>query len=39
LFTYDIEARLLEHNHGIKGYTMKKRPWTIVHTENFITKS
>ncbi len=39
-FTSDIKSRLLSHNElGTKGWTMKFRPWTLVHTEEFETKT
>jgi putative endonuclease len=38
-FTSDVEQRLLSHNHlATKGWTIKFRPWRIVHTETFDTK-
>ena len=39
-FTADIENRMLSHNHlANKGWTVKFRPWALVHTENFETKT
>jgi len=39
-FTSDLEARLASHNHfSKKGWTIKYRPWTLVHAENFNTKA
>jgi len=38
-YTSDIKQRLLSHNKlATKGYTIKFRPWEIVHTESFNTK-
>jgi putative endonuclease len=38
-YTSDIEARLLSHNIlATKGWTIKFRPWTLVHQEIFDTK-
>jgi putative endonuclease len=38
-FTSDIEARILSHNIlANKGWTIKFRPWTLIHTESFATK-
>jgi putative endonuclease len=38
-FTADLEQRLLSHNVlGKKGYTIKFRPWTLIHTETFDLK-
>ena len=39
-FTSNLEARILSHNHlANKGYTLKFRPWEIIYTEIFETKS
>ena len=39
-FTSDLEKRFLSHNElGKKGWTIKFRPWRIIHTENYETKS
>ncbi len=38
-YTSNIEARFKSHNKlGTKGWTIKFRPWIIVHTEEFDTK-
>ncbi len=38
-YTSDLEARILSHNQlATKGYTVKFRPWTLIHTEVFETK-
>ncbi len=38
-YTINLEARLISHNElGHKGWTIKYRPWTLVHTENHETK-
>ncbi len=38
-YTSDLEARILSHNVlAVKGYTLKFRPWEIIHTEFFETK-
>ena len=38
-FTSDLEGRLLSHNHlATKGWTIKFRPWQLLHSENFHTK-
>ena len=38
-FTSDLEARLLSHNTlSKKGYTVKFRPWELLHKEIFETK-
>ncbi|MBN8688150.1 MAG: GIY-YIG nuclease family protein [Chitinophagales bacterium] len=39
-FTNDIERRLFEHNVSeTKGFTLRFRPWVVVHTESFDSKS
>ncbi|MBA4239964.1 MAG: endonuclease [Sphingobacteriaceae bacterium] len=39
-YTYNIEQRLLAHNHlETKGYTLKYRPWKLIYTEIFSEKS
>ena len=39
-YTSDLEKRFKSHNElGIKGWTVKFRPWEIVYTEIFETKS
>lgn len=39
-FTSNLEQRLLSHNDlGKKGWTIKFRPWQLVHTEVFELKS
>jgi len=35
-FTSDIQNRILSHNQlGKKGFTLKFRPWKLIHTEVF----
>lgn len=39
-YTSDIKNRLLSHNElATKGYTIKYRPWVIVYTEEYETKT
>ena len=39
-FTSNLEQRLISHNElGKKGWTIKFRPWTLIHTEAFETKA
>ena len=39
-YTSNLHERLKSHNElGTKGYTLKYRPWTIIHTEIFDDKS
>ena len=38
-YTSNIEQRLLSHNElATKGWTIKFRPWQIIHIEEFATK-
>jgi len=39
-FTSDLVQRFLSHNElGKKGWTIKFRPWQLIHTEEFQLKS
>jgi putative endonuclease len=39
-FTSDLDDRFLSHNKlATKGWTVRYRPWEIVHTEEFRTKA
>ncbi|OAQ38626.1 endonuclease [Pedobacter psychrophilus] len=39
-FTSNLEQRLTSHNElATKGYTIKYRPWKLIHQEGFETKS
>jgi putative endonuclease len=35
----DVAQRLVEHNLGLSKYTRRWRPWELVHTEMFETRS
>ena len=37
--TQDVEARLERHNQGRTKYTKPKRPWKVVATEEYDTRS
>ncbi len=38
-FTSDLPKRLIGHNTlNTKGYTVKFRPWIVLHTEEYISK-
>ena len=38
-YTSNLEQRLLSQNEiSKKGWTMKFRPWIVIHTENFDSK-
>ena len=37
--TSNLEARFKSHNElGTKGWTIKFRPWEVIHTEEFDSK-
>ncbi|MFM8431209.1 MAG: GIY-YIG nuclease family protein [Bacteroidota bacterium] len=39
-FTSNLEQRLLSHNQlSKKGWTTRCRPWKIIHSESFPSKS
>jgi putative endonuclease len=39
-YTSDLEDRYKSHNElATKGWTIRFRPWSILHTENFDSKS
>ncbi|WP_163381391.1 GIY-YIG nuclease family protein [Cyclobacterium sp. SYSU L10401] len=39
-FTSDLQKRLISHNElGTKGWTIKFRPWKLIHTETFESKN
>ena len=39
-FTSDLENRLRSHNiFASKGWTIKFRPWILIYTESFTTKT
>jgi putative endonuclease len=39
-YTSDLESRFKSHNElATKGYTVKYRPWEILHVEEFETKA
>ncbi|MEK7636070.1 MAG: GIY-YIG nuclease family protein [Patescibacteria group bacterium] len=35
----NIERRLKQHNNGVVRSTKFKRPWLLIHKENFLTYS
>jgi len=37
--TSNMEKRLFAHNNLPKGWTAKFRPWIVIHSETFETKS
>ncbi|HZI24743.1 MAG TPA: GIY-YIG nuclease family protein [Chryseolinea sp.] len=37
-FTTDLSARALAHNVGVKGWTIRGRPWMLIHREAFTNK-
>lgn len=34
----DVPARLIEHNAGKCRYTSGRRPWTVLHVEEYATR-
>jgi len=39
-YTSHLYNRLMHHNQkGVKGWTIKYRPWVLIHLELFYTKS
>lgn len=39
-YTSDLHSRLKSHNElSKKGLTVKYRPWNLVYSEEFVTKS
>jgi putative endonuclease len=39
-YTSNLESRLLSHNQlGIKDWTKRYRPWELMYTERYQTKS
>ncbi len=39
-YTSHLIERFKSHNHlGKKGYTLKYRPWEVIHVEFFTTKA
>ncbi|MCB9223072.1 MAG: GIY-YIG nuclease family protein [Crocinitomicaceae bacterium] len=38
-FTENLIQRYHWHNHGPKGYTLRYRPWKVVHVQFFESKS
>ena len=37
--TKDLANRISEHNNGLARYTRHRGPWTLVHTEEYETRS
>jgi putative endonuclease len=39
-YTSNLDERMLSHNSlSKKGYTLKFRPWSLVHTEELVLKA
>ena len=38
-YSQNTETRLLKHNSSSKGYTSTKKPWVLVYSEKFDSKS
>ena len=37
--TKDLDARVLHHNQGRSKYTRARRPWNLVYSEDFDSRS
>jgi putative endonuclease len=37
--TQDVQARLARHNQGRSSYTKAQRPWHLIYTEQFESRS
>jgi putative endonuclease len=37
--TSNLEARIKSHNVSSKGWTVRGRPWVLVHSEHFNSKA
>ncbi len=37
-FTANLDARLHAHNNGVKGWTLRGRPWILINSEIFNEK-
>ena len=37
--TANLQDRLLRHNQGRSRFTKSKRPWLLLHSESFATRS
>jgi putative endonuclease len=37
--TSNLEARVMSHNIGLKGWTVRGRPWILIYSEQHSTKS
>ncbi len=39
-YTNDVERRLFEHNVSeSRGFTLRYRPWQVIHSESYISKT
>ena len=38
-YSANPESRLIKHNKSNTGYTARKKPWRLLYTEEFTTKS
>ena len=38
-YSQNPESRLIKHNTANKGYTSTRKPWKLVYTEQFETKT
>ncbi|HVZ76144.1 MAG TPA: GIY-YIG nuclease family protein [Candidatus Paceibacterota bacterium] len=35
----NIERRLIQHNNGVSKFTKKYRPWKVIYSESYTTRS
>ena len=38
-YSSDVDRRLVQHNTSNSGYTARKQPWVLVHSEMFISET
>jgi putative endonuclease len=38
-YTKNLEKRIFQHNHDKTGYTSRKAPWILVHSEPYDNKT
>jgi len=38
-YSANSQQRLLKHNNSRSGYTSRKKPWTLVYTQAYATKT
>jgi len=38
-YSANPQQRLLKHNNSLSGYTSRKKPWALVYTQAYATKT